>query len=351
LFFISQQCTIELKNEFFMDSININTSFTSTDLYKETIVVNPEESETPIEAMPDDCFRIVKSFRTRIPVNFTTPASYLDGEIAYDLYLPMLESAHLLLEKFYCILTFSKASKKLYDLFEEKRARLIKEIVQNVSDCESSENGKNNLHRCINEGAYLKVLQIFFYHKPKLLSNYGDMYRGIDYLHVACTPKSGIVSFSFVAFLLEMDKKHNLNLLNQKSIYGYIPLVRVVQFRDYDISQDKIKGLNISKIELLDISYKVETMLSEHAADLLKEKNKNPKLPAEIVPSREPSTQTSTPLSGSRQRDPQQQSEPLQSSVPLHKRALYAVLNLLSFIVKTSFDFFSYLWSCLTSRN
>ena len=154
---------------------------------------------------------------------------YLNTAFVTDEQRGQLDEAHQLTEKLYGLLEYSLISKKVYKGLTEQRNILSQRIVEIVTAIQDGDRGTKCLRECVDQGAYLKVFRVFFFYKPNALFNYAtDERRNEGYnktiLHNAACPNNWRISVPFVAFIVEMDIKHQLGVTRHKNCYQETPL-------------------------------------------------------------------------------------------------------------------------------
>lgn len=88
-------------------------------------------------------------------------------------------------------------------------------------------NTTDTLQECMDLGMYHEPLKLFFSHQPQALRYYADVPRSTlnTILHYAVAPNcADCLSPSFVNHILNLNKKHNLGLLQAKNNFDYEPL-------------------------------------------------------------------------------------------------------------------------------
>jgi hypothetical protein len=168
-----------------------------------------------------------------------------------------LDKAHELAEKLYLCFNLTCITKNhsVYASFKPVRDSFVDKIVTIVSSIHEEPRGSLCMKECVDSGWYLTVLRIYFFYKPEALKNYAsDLQMAEPFqstiLHCAVNPAKAPVSFSFVSFVLSMDKKHHLNLSTYKNCGGKNPFEQL-EYASYSAQPAKRKELDTVKEMLI----------------------------------------------------------------------------------------------------
>ncbi|MBI2743738.1 MAG: hypothetical protein HYX48_07475 [Chlamydiales bacterium] len=153
---------------------------------------------------------------------------YLD-QFVTPAHVTRLDEAHALTERLYPLNNISLLGKFSYQELKQRREDFFKRLVEIIAPIQEELRGARCFRELVDSGCYLKVLRVFFFHRPQVLLNYATDAARADgrkgtILHCAAGPKDLYISIPFVAFVLDMDRTHQLGLSRFCNVDRLTPL-------------------------------------------------------------------------------------------------------------------------------
>lgn len=181
------------------------------------------------------------------------------------------DKAHQLAEQCYTYVNLVLVNKKMHEDIKpllEKLGKVIVSIIQPIQGQKGYQygcgHGRNSgprlIRHCVDRGLYLKVLRIYFFYHPKALYNESkerDGTEGLSILHLALDPKYLVQSLPLITFILEINKKHKLRLLELSDTRNRTPLFSLLCDYTYRFSsQDYFESSRVQFLKNI-----IETIL------------------------------------------------------------------------------------------
>lgn len=194
---------------------------------------------TPIPNLPVELWRgpIAQQYPTlpKHSQNIAGIKVYTNRKFIQQEHEAILDKAHKLASRYLCFAKLSMVSPQLRNYIKDEKDRLGRKIVKVMDRLPQNSTGAQCLRECVDAGAYLAPLTIYYAYKPEALHNrasHPDNNEGFkrNILHNAVASNYSVFSPAFVKFILNMNKTHQLGLLEEKDCSGQMPIHKLCAY-------------------------------------------------------------------------------------------------------------------------